>query len=157
MRNHGITKSLRQRFTKGHPWDFDIKQMGYNFRIDEIRSSLGLNQLKKIKKMNKLRQSACKYYNKNLKNIDGISVYEDPKLESNSCHLYVIKILSNFGITRNNLFSNFVKNGIRTSVHYKPLHKFSLYKNKCKIYSPLKTSKSSIPTNIITPLISTNH
>jgi dTDP-4-amino-4,6-dideoxygalactose transaminase len=152
LRNHGITKSLRQRFTKGHPWDFDIKQMGYNFRIDEIRSSLGLNQLKKIKKMNKLRQSACKYYNKNLKNIDGISVYEDPKLESNSCHLYVIKILSNFGITRNNLFSNFVKNGIRTSVHYKPLHKFSLYKNKCKIYFPLKTSKTLYPQILSLPL-----
>ena len=81
LRNHGITKSLRQRFTKGHPWDFDIKQMGYNFRIDEIRSSLGLNQLKKIKKMNKLRRSACKYYNKNLKNIDGVSVYEDPNVQ----------------------------------------------------------------------------
>ena len=49
-------KSLQQRFTKGYPWDFDVKQMGYNFRIDEIRASLGLNQLKKIKKMNRLRR-----------------------------------------------------------------------------------------------------
>ena len=152
LRNHGITKSLQQRFTKGHPWDFDIKQMGYNFRIDEIRSSLGLSQLKKIKKMNKLRRSACKYYNKNLKNIDGVYIYEDPKLESNSCHLYVIKILSNFGITRNNLFANFIKNGIRTSVHYKPLHKFSLYKNKCKIYFPLKISKLVYPQILSLPL-----
>ena len=92
VRNHGITKSLKQRFTKGHPWDFDINKMGYNCRLDEIRSALGLNQLKRLKKMNKLRQNACKYYNTKLKNIDGISIPDYSNLFDNSCHLYVVKI-----------------------------------------------------------------
>jgi len=41
MRNHGIDKSLKERFSDGYPWDFDVSELGYNFRLDEIRSSLG--------------------------------------------------------------------------------------------------------------------
>ena len=40
MRNHGITKSLKERFSNGYPWDFDVSELGYNYRLDEIRSSL---------------------------------------------------------------------------------------------------------------------
>ena len=66
MRNHGITKSLKERFSNGYPWDFDVSELGYNYRLDEIRSSLGLNQLKRLQKMNKLRQNASNYYKKQL-------------------------------------------------------------------------------------------
>ncbi len=140
MRNHGITKSLKERFTKGHPWDFDVSELGYNYRLDEIRASLGFNQLKRLKKMNQLRQNASRYYTKNLKTIPGIETFEDSKLKDNSCHLYVIRILKDFDLTRNNLFNHLLKNGIRTSVHYKPLDKFNFYKSNSKIYSSLNIS-----------------
>ena len=140
MRNHGITKSLKERFTKGHPWDFDVSELGYNYRLDEIRASLGFNQLKRLKKMNQLRQNASRYYTKNLKNTSGVETFEDSKLKDNSCHLYVIKVLKDFNLTRNNLFNYLLKHGIRTSVHYKPLDKFNFYKSNSKIYSSLNIS-----------------
>ena len=132
MRNHGINKSLKERFTQGFPWEFDVSQLGYNFRLDEIRSALGINQLKKLKRMNKLRQISCKYYSDNLKNIEGILVFDDPLLKDNSCHLYIIKITKNFPLTRDELFSYLLKKGIRTSVHYKPLHEFTLYREMAR-------------------------
>ena len=152
LRNHGITKSLKERFSKGYPWDFDMSELGYNYRLDEIRSSLGLNQLKRLQKMNKSRQNACAYYNSHLKNIPGIELYVDPKLKNNSCHLYVIKILKNFGMNRNTLFKHLLKKGIRTSVHYKPLNKFSFYKNKLKIYSTLTNSEKLYSQILSLPL-----
>jgi len=154
MRNHGINKSLKERFTHGFPWEFDVTQLGYNFRLDEIRSSLGINQLKKLKRMNELRQLSCKYYSRNLKNIDGISVFDDPYLKDNSCHLYVIKITKNFPLTRDELFLHLLKKGIRTSVHYKPLHEFTLYKKSCKIRSSLKNSKKLYTQILSLPLYS---
>ena len=63
-RNHGITKSLLQRFSTGFPWDYDVNEPGYNYRLDEIRSSLGINQLKRIKRLNSQRRQAFTYYNK---------------------------------------------------------------------------------------------
>jgi perosamine synthetase len=152
MRNHGINKSLKERFSTGYPWDFDVSELGYNFRLDEIRSSLGLNQLKRLHKMNKLRQDASRYYKKQLKSIIGIKLLDDSNITNNSCHLFVIKILKNFIIDRNLLFKYLLKNGIRTSVHYKPLNKFSFYKSKSKIYSSLKVSEQLYSKIISLPL-----
>ncbi len=71
-RNHGLTKSLSQRFSRGKPWDYDVITPGYNYRLDEIRSVLGINQLKRIKKLNLRRRNACKFYNTRLNDIKGI-------------------------------------------------------------------------------------
>ena len=152
LRNHGITKSLKERFSKGYPWDFDMSELGYKYRLDEIRSALGLNQLKRLQQMNKSRQNACAYYNSHLKDIPGIELYIDSKLKNNSCHLYVVKILKNFGMNRNTLFKHLLKKGIRTSVHYKPLNKFSFYKNKLKIHSTLSNSEKLYSQILSLPL-----
>ncbi len=152
MRNHGINKSLKERFSTGYPWDFDVSELGYNFRLDEIRSSLGLNQLKRLHKMNKLRQDASRYYKKQLKSTKGIELLDDSNLTNNSCHLFVIKILKDFIVDRNLLFKYLLKNGIRTSVHYKPLNKFSFYKSKSKIYSSLEVSEQLYSKILSLPL-----
>lgn len=139
-RNHGITKTLTQRYSAGLPWEYDISEPGFNYRLDEIRSALGLSQLKRIKKLNQKRKTACDYYNKKLNKIEGIKIPQYSSSE-NSYHLYIIQIQKNFGISRNNLFKNLLKNGIRTSVHYKPLHEFTAIKKLARISENLKKSK----------------
>ena len=150
-RNHGISRTLKERFSDGLPWDYEIFEMGYNFRLDEIRSCLGVNQLKRIKKMNKLRRMAADYYTTNLRSIKGIIT---PKLneKSHSWHLYIIKIQKEFGISRDELFKKLLANGVRTSVHYKPLHKFSLYKKMCKKYGKLANSSKAYKEILSLPL-----
>ena len=150
-RNHGISRTLKERFSNGLPWDYEIFEMGYNFRLDEIRSCLGVNQLKRIKKMNKLRRIAADYYTTNLRSIKGIIT---PKLneKSHSWHLYVIKIQKEFGTSRDELFKKLLANGVRTSVHYKPLHKFSLYKKMCKKYGKLTNSSKAYKEILSLPL-----
>ena len=150
-RNHGISRTLKERFSNGLPWDYEIFEMGYNFRLDEIRSCLGVNQLKRIKKMNKLRRMAADYYTTNLRSIKGIIT---PKLneKSHSWHLYVIKIKKEFGTSRDELFKKLLANGVRTSVHYKPLHKFSLYKKMCKKYGKLTNSSKAYKEILSLPL-----
>ena len=150
-RNHGISRTLKERFSGGFPWDYEIFEMGYNFRLDEIRSCLGVNQLKRIKKMNKLRRIAAEYYTTNLRSVKGIIT---PKLneKSHSWHLYIIKIHKEFDISRDELFKKLLSNGVRTSVHYKPLHKFSLYKKMCKKYGKLTNSCNAYKEIISLPL-----
>jgi len=148
-RNHGISKTYTQRFSSGLPWDYDIKQHGYNFRLDEIRSAMGLSQITKLHEWNKKRNNAANYYTNNLKSINGIETpLNVPVSEKHSWHLYVIKIKNSFGLTRNNLFKKLLEQGIRTSVHYKPLHDFSLYQKKAKSFSSLKNS-SEVYTEVL--------
>lgn len=151
-RNHGITKTLDDRFSHGKPWDYDINEPGYNYRLDEIRSSLGLNQIKRIKKIHLLRKRACNYYNSKLKKIKGISTPNFPHVSSNAFHLYIIRLTDKFPISRDELFSKLLQNGIRTSVHYKPLHKFTGIKKYVKCYDKLVNSESLYNEIISLPL-----
>ena len=64
MRSHGFTKSLDDRYSKGRPWDYNVINPGFNYRLDEIRASLGLNQLKRINQLNSKRRIASKYLTK---------------------------------------------------------------------------------------------
>jgi len=146
LRNHGLTKTLAQRYSEGKPWDYDMLELGYNFRLDEIRSALGLSQLKRINKLNGLRKNIYEHYNKKLKNIDGIIVPESSSKGDHVFHLYIMKVKNK--ISRDNLFEELLKFGIKTSVHYKPLHKFETLKkfskaknlqNSNKIYDEIIT------------------
>lgn len=138
-RNHGITKSLSERYSRGKPWDYDMFQSGYNYRLDEIRSSLGLSQLKRIRKLNSLRKKAYEYYTNKLSKIKGIITPPSSKGEENVFHLYIIKIEKEYGITRDELFEKLLDNGIISSVHYKPLHNFTAFQ-KFKRHNELKNS-----------------
>ena len=139
-RNHGITKTLTSRFSSGKPWDYDVKNSGYNYRLDEIRASLGISQIKRVKKMNLLRKKAADYYNKKLGDIEGVIVPGKSIGVEHVHHLYVIRITRKYGITRDMLFQKLLKIGIRTSVHYKPLHMFTIFKKMAKIIDSLSNS-----------------
>ena len=140
-RNHGMSRSLMSRYSTGKPWEYDIKNIGYNYRLDEIRSALGISQLQKLTMLNKKRLSAFHYYNKGLKNIPGLIVPNGKNFENNSCHLYIIRITSDAKITRDGLFYGLQKKGIGSSVHYKPLHKFTLFRKKAVSRNSLSVSK----------------
>ena len=151
-RNHGISKTLASRFSSGKPWDYDVKNSGYNYRLDEIRASLGINQIKRLKKMNLLRKKAADYYNKKLEDIEGVIVPGKSIGVEHVHHLYVIRITRKYGITRDMLFQKLLKIGIRTSVHYKPLHMFTIFKKMAKVSGSLSNSKDAYSQILSLPL-----
>ena len=141
LRNHGITKSYRERFTKGKPWEYDVIIPGYNYRLDEVRAALGVSQLKRITQNNLKRKKAALYYNSKLENNDSVIIPKILKNEDHSCHLYVLRVKEKEKFSRDYLFQKLLKNGIRSSVHYKPIHQFSAYKKNAKIIDKLDNSK----------------
>ena len=140
-RNHGMSRSLMSRYSAGKPWEYDIKDIGYNYRLDDIRSALGISQLQKLTILNKKRLIAFSYYNKGLKNIPGLIIPNEKNFKNNSCHLYIIRITSDAKISRDKLFYSLQKKGIGSSVHYKPLHEFTLFRKKGVSRNSLSVSK----------------
>ena len=140
-RNHGIDRTLKDRYATGKPWEYDIKCNGYNYRMDEVRAALGTNQLKRISKINLCRRGAFLYYIKKLSDIDGIILPNSKNLNDNACHLFIVRFdKDKFGMDRNNIFKKLLDMGISTSVHYKPLNLFTIFKKKAKIYTSLDNS-----------------
>ena len=155
LRSHGMTRSLSERYGKGYPWEFDVKQPGYNYRLDEIRCALGISQLSRIKKINYLRKKAAKYYTDNMKNIKGLIIPKIVNDYSHSYHLYTIRVTKDYGRTRNELFEFLRDNGIRTTVYWKPLHKFTAYKKFIKNSKDVKNSAYIYEQIIALPLYPT--
>jgi len=140
MRNHGLTKTLQDRFSKGKPWNFDVVEPGFNYRLDEIRSSLGINQLKRIEKINSIRKKISEIYNYKLTEIEGIVTPQKLRNKEDSHHLYRIRVTKEFKMSRDDLFFKLRNKGVGTSLHYRPLHDFQAYKKLVKNYDGLKNS-----------------
>lgn len=128
LRNQGLNKNLIQRDRNVYPWSYDVINPGYNYRLDEVRASLGLSQLKRIKQIASKRINAAKYYNKKLHEISGLSFPKYVNENSHVYHLYIIRIMKKFGFSRDYVHRKLYRKGIRTTVHYKPIHKFSYFK-----------------------------
>ena len=151
-RSHGLTRSLADRYSKGKPWDYDIINPGFNYRLDEIRASLGINQLKRINSLNSKRFLASKYYSKQLEEIPGIITPEIFRNKEHTYHLYIVRIKNEFGQNRDVVFKELKKVGIQVSLHYKPLHRFSAYKNLTKTYGRLDNSEQIYKESLSLPL-----
>ena len=67
------TRSLGITRSKKH-WDYDVKKIGLNFRLNEFQSILGTNQLKRINKFLDYREKIYNFYKTNLKNVSQISI-----------------------------------------------------------------------------------
>ena len=151
-RNHGLTKTLGQRYANGKPWDYDMIESGFNYRLDEIRAALGLSQLKRIKKINAERKKIFEYYNIKLKDIKGIVTPNSLSNNEHAYHLYIMKVTENSKISRNQLFTELLKYGIKTTVHYKPLHKFTAFKKFRNNSENMKNSNQLYKEIISLPL-----
>jgi dTDP-4-amino-4,6-dideoxygalactose transaminase len=102
---------------------YDVKELGWNYYMNEFSAAIGLMQLKKLDKMNKSRERISKIYHKEI-NLNNKMPIED----GSSYHFYWIRVKNR------NKFMREMKNvGIETGIHYRPIHKLSLYKQKKKL------------------------
>jgi dTDP-4-amino-4,6-dideoxygalactose transaminase len=129
LRNHAIDRSVLEKSLSNIP-TYQIHDLGYNYRIDDIRSSIGIEQLKKIDKLNNLRKKVAKNYKKLLSEvIPSISIPFKKFIGDNySYHLF--PILLPHSLDRDELIRFLNDRGIQTSIHYKPIHKLKFYEKK---------------------------
>jgi dTDP-4-amino-4,6-dideoxygalactose transaminase len=127
LRSHGMTTMSYQR-AKGHATTYDIVDLGHNFRMDDIRASIGIVQLKKLKDDLIERQRVRRLYLENLSNIDHVIIPFAKNTEFVTNYIMPI-VMENSTIKKREALRNFMHSrGIQTSNHYPALHKFSIYK-----------------------------
>jgi len=127
MRSHGMTTLTWDRH-KGHAHSYDVVDMGFNYRINEMASAIGLVQLKRLDGNNEKRREIVEEYKKRLEKISGISVPFKNYKEKPSYH--ILPILLAEDISRNEFIDKLKEKGIQTSIHYPPIHLFTYYRKK---------------------------
>jgi UDP-4-amino-4,6-dideoxy-N-acetyl-beta-L-altrosamine transaminase len=120
LRTHGISKEGMSKNDGG--WYYEMKELGYNYRLTDIQSALGITQLEKNKEGVKRRNEIANNY-KNAFN--GKLKFQDLKAgELNAHHLFVIEISD-----RKKLYDFLRTHNIFSQIHYIPLHTLPYYKN----------------------------
>jgi dTDP-4-amino-4,6-dideoxygalactose transaminase len=126
LRSHGMT-SLTWDRDRGHSFSYDVMVSGFNYRIDEIRSALGLVQLRKLEANNQRRAEAVNRYHEKLAGLEGITFPFAHYEGISSYHLLPIVLPAD---EQRPGFTEFLKErGIQTSMHYPPIHQFTYYRS----------------------------
>jgi len=102
---------------------YDITELGFNYYMDEISASIGIEQLKKLDKSNKRRFEIAKKYDEELNISEKI-----PLNKECSYHLYWILVKN-----RKKIMKKLKQKGIETGTHYTPVHTMSLYKSNTRL------------------------
>lgn len=109
------------RLRPGYVWDFDVNSIGYKAYMNDLQASMLLTQLDKLDKFIKIRMEIQKFYNNNLPDQVIRPVH------SGTCQFYSASVPAKF---REELMQYLAKKKIHTTVHYKPLHKHSVFRQK---------------------------
>ncbi len=128
MRSHGMTTMSYQR-ASGHATAYDIVELGYNFRLDDIRASIAIEQLKKLPGDLEKRILVRKRYVENLSKIKGVVVPFADCSEFTSNYIMPVVLTQGTKEERDAIREKIHAAGIQTSVHYPAIHKFSIYKD----------------------------
>ena len=124
FRNHGIDSDHRSREKSG-THAYDMRELGYNYRLPDVQCALGMAQLSRLSGWVAARQHIAGLYDQALAGMSQVTPLKTHKDRTNAYHLYVVKLAG--GIDRDRVFARLRTDGIGANVHYAPVHLHSFY------------------------------
>jgi perosamine synthetase len=129
FRNHGIDRTHRDREKLG-TWQYEMSDLGFNYRLCDIQCALGQSQLKKLPRFLDARRKVAAYYDRFFANYPELKPLKRESDRDHAYHLYVVQIQGDRPAeTRERIFRRLQEAGINVNVHYLPVHLHAYYRN----------------------------
>lgn len=126
----GITKTTWDRYapsvteSEENKSSYDVENFGFKYHMNDIQAAIARVQLRRLDLVNEIRHNLVSRYRDNLQGVDKIDLQSHESWAKSSNHLFVI-----VSKERNKIMKHLNNAGIATSIHYTPIHKFSVYSN----------------------------
>ncbi len=133
LRSHGIEKDKKKfkKINKNKLWYYEMRDLGFHYRITDFQCALGLTQLNKLKRFISFRKNIAEKYDKMFSTFKNVEVLQKNLRSRSANHLYVIKIKFNkINLSREKIMQKLKKSGINTQVHYIPIIFHPFYQKK---------------------------
>lgn len=148
-RSHGMTKSSWDK-ASGRATDYDVVDLGYNYRATELTAAIGLVQLAKLERNNQRRGALARRYQQGLARLAGISLPFADRIDDSGHH--ILPILLDDARRRAGFRQSLQAQGIQSSVHYPPAHLFSHYTRNHPQRHPLPITEAISAREVTLPL-----
>jgi UDP-4-amino-4,6-dideoxy-N-acetyl-beta-L-altrosamine transaminase len=119
LRSHGITKDNMAEDHGG--WFYEMQELGYNYRLTDIQSALGVTQLAKNERGVLRRNEIASRYKSAFRN--SVKYQDLPDGFFNAHHLFIIEVAN-----RKGLYDFLKENNIYAQIHYIPVHTLPYYR-----------------------------
>ena len=128
FRNHGISSDRPQRDEQGS-WFYEMNDLGYNYRLTDFQSALGIRQLPRLQDWVRRRQEIASAYDAAFTESPLVHPLCRREEVYHAYHLYVVQVnLERSGTTRSFIFAALRAEGIGVNVHYVPIHLHPFYR-----------------------------
>jgi len=144
LRSHGMTATAYDR-QLGAP-GYDIVDWGYNFRLDDVRATLGLCQLDRLDRSLERRREIVQHYRQRLADVEEVIV---PDFDGRPEPAHYIFTIALEGPSRSEVRKLLQDQGIQTSIHYQPVHRFAQYRQDTQ---PLTNTEWAADRTLTLPL-----
>jgi len=127
FRTHGITSDFRDRDRAGS-WMYDMVALGFNYRLTDLQSALGLSQLAKLDDWLARRRAIAARYTAAFAVLAGIETPTTLADRESAWHIYVVRLrLERLRADRGQVFRALRAENIGVNVHYVPVPWHSYY------------------------------
>jgi dTDP-4-amino-4,6-dideoxygalactose transaminase len=131
MRTHGLDRDAFDRFRKvGAAWAYDVVAPGFKYNLTDVAAAIGVVQLSRAETLQASRQRAAERY---LKKLAGLPIEYPPfppPGSLHSWHMFPIRVHESAPANRDDLIAALAAERIGTSVHYRPLHEMTYWKER---------------------------
>lgn len=128
LRSHGMT-SLSYERSKGHATSYDVVDLGYNYRMDDIHAAIGIVQLDKLRADLEKRAVIRKRYLELLNGNNNLIIPFAEQNDFSSNYIFTVILKKSKSTKRDFIRGKLAEAGIQTSVHYPAVHRFSIYRD----------------------------
>ena len=125
LRSHGMTSVTLDRH-KGHAYSYDVVSLGYNYRLDELRAVIGIEQLKNLQNWNQRRKELSLFYRQQFEEM-ALEISVPFSSQQQTC-AHLMPIILPDASKRQSVMDYLREHSIQSSIHYPASHKFSYYK-----------------------------
>jgi dTDP-4-amino-4,6-dideoxygalactose transaminase len=125
LRSHGMTTLSWDRH-RGHASRYDVVDLGFNYRIDEPRAALATRRLARLDADNARRAALVERYAAALEDVPGVGIALPTAAGAQLAHHLFVVVLDE-GLERDAFRAALHEHGVQTSLHYPPVHHFSIY------------------------------
>jgi len=128
LRSHGIVRNQEEMKNKSHGlWYYEQVDLGFNYRLNDLQSALGINQLKRIDNFIEERHSIVNKYNNLFNSNENIVLPKQLPSALSSFHLFIIRCKTETSLDRKSTFEKLRNEGIFVNVHYIPIYRQPYY------------------------------